>query len=321
MREWLEETFGIKSWIVQNGGPFFELFRVPLTHLLDNTENLFQDWLPYPVMLALFFLLGWRLAGWRVGLFALAGMFFIGLVGHWDLAMTTLATVLTAVLVCGAGGGLLGIVAARSDRAEAVIRPILDAMQTTPSYVYLVPVVMFFGIGKVPGLIATIIFALPPMVRLTNLGIRQVPFETVEAARAFGATSLQLLLDVQLPMAMRTIMAGLNQTLMLAMAMVVVAALIGAAGLGQEVFIGLSRLRVGQAATGGVSIVILAIILDRISQGLGKPRDGGGGGQVRATLSSLRRFGAALRLAPARNGQSAEPAGASAGSVGSGKQD
>ncbi len=174
------------------------------------------------------------------------------------------------MLFCAVIGIPAGILAARSNLVWKVLRPVLDIMQTIPSFVYLVPIVMLFGVGMAPGIIATIIFALPPIVRLTNLGIRNVRGDLVEAAQAFGSTGWQMLIDLQIPLAMRTIMAGLNQTLMLALSMVVIAALIGAGGLGLVVNTGLGRLDVGGATAGGVGIVILAIVLDRITQGFGE---------------------------------------------------
>jgi glycine betaine/proline transport system permease protein len=189
--------------------------------------------------------------------------------------MVTLAMVVTAVVFCLIVGVPLGILAARSDRWAAVLRPLLDIMQTIPSFVYLVPIVMLFGVGIVPAVIATIIFALPPLVRLTNLGIRQVQSELIEAGQAFGSTPRQILWEIQLPLAMRTIMTGVNQTLMLALSMVVIGALIGAGGLGLTVYTGLGRLDIGYASIGGLGIVLMAIILDRITQamaGEGRPR-------------------------------------------------
>jgi glycine betaine/proline transport system permease protein len=174
------------------------------------------------------------------------------------------------VLFCLVLGLPTGIWLARSDRAAQAMRPLLDAMQTTPAFVYLVPIVMLFGIGNVPGVVVTIIFALPPLIRLTNLGIRQVPADLVEAARAFGASPRQLLLKVQLPLALPTIMAGVNQTLMLALSMVVIASMIAVGGLGQMVLRGIGRLDMGLATVGGVGIVLLAIILDRMTQSLGR---------------------------------------------------
>ncbi|HPU21168.1 MAG TPA: ABC transporter permease subunit, partial [Alicycliphilus sp.] len=169
----------------------------------------------------------------------------------------------------------LGIWLASSDRAQRWMRPLLDAMQTTPAFVYLVPVVMLFGIGNVPGVIVTIVFALPPLVRLTNLGLRQVRPDLVEASRAYGASPTQLLLKVQLPLAMPSIMAGINQTLMLSLSMVVIASMIAVGGLGQMVLRGIGRLDMGLATVGGLGIVLLAIVLDRITQAMGEPRRGG----------------------------------------------
>jgi glycine betaine/proline transport system permease protein len=194
-------------------------------------------------------------------------MAFMGL--H-ELAMITLAVVFTATIISVGLGVPLGILGARSDRFDGLIRPVLDMMQTMPSFVYLIPAVMLFGIGKVPAVIATVIYAIPPIIRLTNLGIRQVDPEVVEAARSFGTTYRQLLFKVQLPMAVPTIMAGLNQTIMMGLAMVVVASMIGAGGLGDEVLRGINRLEVGRGTMAGIGIVVLAIIIDRITQGMVK---------------------------------------------------
>ena len=185
-------------------------------------------------------------------------------------AMVTLALVLTALLFCILIGLPLGIWLARSQRAARIVRPLLDAMQTTPAFDYLVPIVMLFGIGNVPGVVVTIIFALPPIVRLTILGIKQVPADLIEASESFGASPRQLLFKVQLPLAMPTIMAGVNQTLMLALSMVVIASMIAVGGLGQMVLRGIGRLDMGLATVGGVGIVILAIILDRLTQSFGR---------------------------------------------------
>jgi glycine betaine/proline transport system permease protein len=199
-------------------------------------------------------------------------MAIVGLIGAWSEAMVTLSLVITSVAFCLLIGLPVGIWLARSERATVIMRPILDAMQTTPAFVYLVPVVMLFGIGNVPGVVVTIIFALPPLIRLTSLGIRQVPEDLVEAARSFGASPRQLLFKVQLPLAMPTIMAGVNQTLMLALSMVVIASMIAVGGLGQMVLRGIGRLDMGLATIGGVGIVILAIILDRMTQAMGSAR-------------------------------------------------
>ena len=223
---------------------------------------------PVLVVMAIITAIAWRAAGRNVAIFTLVSLLVVDTMGVWDQTMTTLSMILTAVAFCIVVGVPLGIVAARSDAFATGIRPVLDIMQTIPPFVYLVPIVMLFGVGMVPGVIATIIFALPPVIRLTNLGIRQVQEELVEAALAFGATPRMILWSIQVPLAMRTIMTGVNQTLMLALSMAVIAALIGAAGLGLTVVTGLGRLDVGRATEGGLGIVLLAIILDRITQGL-----------------------------------------------------
>jgi glycine betaine/proline transport system permease protein len=200
-------------------------------------------------------------------------MLTVLVLGIFDMAMTTLALLIVATLLSVILGVPSGVLAARSDRYNAFQRPILDMMQTMPSFVYLIPVLMLFGLGKVPAIIATVIYAVPPIIRLTNLGIRQVDENIVEAARSFGTTYYQLLFKVQIPLAMPTVMAGLNQTIMMALAMVVIAAIIGSGGLGVEVLNGIARLDVGRGVIGGIGIVVMAIILDRITQGLAKTRD------------------------------------------------
>lgn len=261
----------VKDWLVPNFRPFFRSLQWPVTQVLNNLV-LFLNATPMPIFTAILSFIAWRSAGRAVAIFSLLALCFIDMIGLWSETMTTLAMVLTAVFFCVAIGVPLGILAARSDLFEKIQRPILDIMQTIPSFVYLVPIVMLFGVGLVPGIIATIIFALPPIIRLTNLGIRNVRADLTEAAISFGATSWQALYEVQFPLAMRTIMAGLNQTLMLALSMVVITALIGAGGLGLVVFTGLGRLDVGNATAGGIGIVLLAIILDRISQSLGEKK-------------------------------------------------
>jgi glycine betaine/proline transport system permease protein len=236
----------------------------------------FLLWLPWWLMIAGVGLLAWRLVGGRIGSFAALSMFGVAFFGLHDLSMQTLAIVLTATLIAVGIGLPVGILAAKSDKFEAVMRPLLDVMQTLPSFVYLIPALMLLGMGRVPAVMATVIYAIPPMIRLTNLGIRQVDPEVVEAAKSFGSTSLQLLLKVQLPMARPSIMAGVNQTVMMALAMVVIAAMIGAKGLGVEVFNGIARLDIGRGVIGGFGIVVMAVVIDRITQGLAKPRQARG---------------------------------------------
>lgn len=263
--DWVE--FLIKDWLVPNFRWVFQGLQKPVAWLLNGME---AGLLATPVLLLIAVITGiaWRTAGRNVAIFTVVSLVVIDMMGVWDQTMTTLSMILTAVAFCIAVGVPLGIVAARSDPFATGIRPVLDIMQTIPPFVYLVPIVMLFGVGMVPGVIATIIFALPPVIRLTNLGIRQVQEELVEAAYAFGATPRMILWVIQVPLAMRTIMTGVNQTLMLALSMAVIAALIGAAGLGLTVVTGLGRLDVGRATEGGLGIVLLAIILDRITQAL-----------------------------------------------------
>ncbi len=267
--DWI--NFIVRDWLVPNFRPFFRSLQWPISQVLNSLDAVLQA-TPMLVFTALLAFLAWRVAGRGVAIFTILALSFIDMIGLWPPTMTTLAMIVTAVFFCTVIGIPLGILAARSDRFFAVVRPVLDIMQTVPSFVYLVPIVMLFGVGMVPGIIATIIFALPPIIRLTNLGIRNVREDLVEAAYAFGSTPRQVLWEVQFPLALRTIMAGLNQTLMLALSMVVIAALIGAGGLGLTVYTGLGRLDVGTATAGGVGIVLLAIILDRITQALGEHR-------------------------------------------------
>lgn len=263
--EWVNAF--VRGWLVPNFRPFFRAAQVPISTVLVWLDTFFR-FVPMIVMTAGFTLAAWKTAGRGMALFTVLGFAFIDMIGLWDHTMTTLAMVVTSVLFCAVVGVPAGILSARSDLVWRIVRPVLDIMQTIPSFVYLVPIVMLFGVGMAPGIIATIIFALPPVVRLTNLGIRNVRGDLIEASEAFGSTGWQMLWDLQLPLALRTIMAGLNQTLMLALSMVVIAALIGAGGLGLVVNTGLGRLDVGGATAGGVGIVILAIVLDRITQGL-----------------------------------------------------
>ncbi|MCH4564403.1 proline/glycine betaine ABC transporter permease [Halomonas sp. EGI 63088] len=271
VRQWITDAV---NWIVGNFRDFFRTYvSPPVRGVMGFTQTTLAG-IPPGLFLIGIFLIGWRAASWRVGLFSLIAFALVGFIGVWDALVVTLSLVATAVLFCIIIGLPLGILCSRSDRFANAMRPILDIMQTTPPFVYLVPAVMLFSIGNVPGLIATIIFAMPPMIRLTNLGIRQVRQEYIEAAVAFGSTPRQILWKVQFPLAMPTIMAGLNQTIMLALSMVVIAAIIGAGGLGLEVYAGLERLNIGQAFVGGIGIVLLAMVLDRITQGLGEKGPG-----------------------------------------------
>ncbi len=284
-------------WTVEHFRPLFQAIRWPIDATLTGVENTLLA-TPHLLILVVVGLVAWQAGGRRLAIGSVLSMVTIGLIGVWDESMITLALVLTAVLFCLLIGLPIGIWLARSERANTIVRPILDAMQTTPAFVYLVPVVMLFGIGNVPGVVVTIVFALPPLIRLTTLGIRQVPTDLIEAARSFGASPRQLLLRVQLPLAMPTIMAGVNQTLMLALSMVVIASMIAVGGLGQMVLRGIGRLDMGLATIGGLGIVLLAIMLDRITQSIGVDERNGGGrhwyqrgpvGKVRHFLSKRRR--------------------------------
>ncbi|CNK07358.1 glycine betaine/L-proline ABC transporter permease ProW [Yersinia aldovae] len=274
-------THGI-DWVVLHFRPLFQGIRVPVDFILSGFQHLLLG-MPAPVAILVFALIAWQFSTLGMGVATLVSLIAIGAIGAWSQAMVTLALVLTSLFFCILIGLPLGIWLARSNNAARIIRPLLDAMQTTPAFVYLVPIVMLFGIGNVPGVVVTIIFALPPIVRLTILGIKQVPEDLIEAAESFGANPRQMLFKVQLPLAMPTIMAGVNQTLMLALSMVVIASMIAVGGLGQMVLRGIGRLDMGLAAVGGVGIVILAIILDRLTQSLGRDRRTKGVGRWYAT--------------------------------------
>jgi glycine betaine/proline transport system permease protein len=204
-----------------------------------------------------------------LGVAMAVGLWFVGTLGLWTQAMQTVAIMIVAVVLAVVIGIPFGVITAKSDRARTVINPVLDLMQTIPSFVYLIPAVMLFGLGKIPAVLATVIYATPPLIRLTDLGIRYVDAEVVEASRAFGANRWQLLTGVQIPLALPSIMQGINQTMMMALAMVVIASMIGARGVGETVLLGLQRNDAGQGLIGGIAIVILAIIFDRISQAAG----------------------------------------------------
>ncbi|EOB3111151.1 glycine betaine/L-proline ABC transporter permease ProW [Yersinia enterocolitica] len=274
-------THGI-DWVVLHFRPLFQGIRVPVDFILSGFQHLLLG-MPAPVAILVFALIAWQFSTLGMGVATLVSLIAIGAIGAWSQAMVTLALVLTSLFFCILIGLPLGIWLARSNNAARIIRPLLDAMQTTPAFVYLVPIVMLFGIGNVPGVVVTIIFALPPIVRLTILGIKQVPADLIEAAESFGANPRQMLFKVQLPLAMPTIMAGVNQTLMLALSMVVIASMIAVGGLGQMVLRGIGRLDMGLAAVGGVGIVILAIILDCLTQSLGRDRRSKGVGRWYAT--------------------------------------
>ena len=264
--EWVQDFV---NWLVLNYRDIFQAIKAPIELCLKGFEWFFTFLHP-AVVIVLFAYAAWRFVGKKTTVFTILSLLLIGYLGLWEETMITLAMVISSVFFCAIAGIPLGIMSGRSDRFELFLRPALDAMQTIPPFVYLVPVVMLFSIGTVSGILATIVFALPPIVRLTSLGIRQVHPELIEAALAFGATPWQVLRKVQFPLALPSIMAGLNQTLMMALSMVVIAALIGAGGLGNPVVQGLNTLEIGLATIGGLAIVLLAMMLDRITQGFAK---------------------------------------------------
>ncbi|AAO36817.1 glycine/betaine ABC transporter permease [Clostridium tetani] len=262
----------IVEWLKTNIEPFFNLIKVIHEALINGLEDILM-FPPSIVVIILFALLAYKLADKRVAIFTFVGLFFIDSMQLWNQTMQTLALVLVSALIALLIGVPFGIMSARNEKANKILRPILDFMQTMPAFVYLIPAVLFFGMGKVPGAIATVIFSMPPAVRLTNLGIRQVPDEVVEAAKSFGSTPKQMLYKVQLPIALPTILAGVNQTIMLALSMVVVSAMIGAGGLGREVYQGITQLKIGQGFESGLAVVILAMILDRMTQSLANNKE------------------------------------------------
>ncbi|KAA0571811.1 proline/glycine betaine ABC transporter permease [Azospirillum sp. Sh1] len=285
--EWLSETIGggiargsewLVNTILDHGQPALSVIAAAVDGLGETLDGLLLGVPPWLLALVLA-----AIALWRVGrgfalftLLALGGIFVMGL---WEPTVSTLGLVLASTALSLIGGVPLGIWMARSKLADGLGKTLLDLMQTMPAFVYLIPAVLFFGLGRVPGIIATVVFAMPPAVRLTALGIRQVPVELVEAGRAFGCRQHQLLFKVQLPNALPSIMAGVNQTMMMALSMIVVASMIGAGGLGNVVLQGIQRLDIGLGVQSGLSVVFLAVVLDRITQsfgrGFGRPASAG----------------------------------------------
>ena len=260
------------DWINDNFEWLLEFLATVLDWLVTSVTDLLLV-IPALVLVVIFALLGLLVRSWELALGTLVTFLLIIAMDQWGTAMQTLALVMIATLVAILVAVPIGILAARSDRVSAVVRPVLDFMQTMPAFVYLIPAVVFFGIGVVPGVFATVIFALPPGVRLTELGIRGVDAETVEAGQAFGATPRQILRGIQLPLAMPTIMAGVNQVIMLSLSMAVIAGIAGADGLGKEVVASISTLDGPQGIEAGLGVVIIAIYLDRLTAALGRPGD------------------------------------------------
>lgn len=264
--QWVE---ALVNYLGIHLGGLFDGISLLINSMVDLFGAVFTG-LPSWSLILLFTLIAWRLGRLPIALFTCGGLFLILNMGYWENTMETLALVLTAAAISIFIGIPTGILCARKNSVCNLVTPVLDFMQTMPAFVYLIPAIFFFGLGKVPGVIASVIFAMPPTIRLTNLGIRQVPAELVEAADAFGSTPAQKLLKVQLPLAKPTIMAGINQCIMLALSMVVIASMIGAKGLGADVYRAVTQIKIGEGFEAGLAIVILAIMLDRMTQNIGK---------------------------------------------------
>lgn len=254
------------DWMVLRFEAFFDAITLGLREALNLFEALLVG-VPWPLAALLTVALAWRAAGWKVAAFSVLALAYLGLFGYWEKSMSTLSLVMTSALLCVLAGAPLGIWCGKDERVYSMVKPVLDFMQTMPSFVYLIPAVAFFSIGKPPGVFATVIFAMPPMIRLAALGIQQVPHDVKEAALAFGATSWELLVKVELPLATPSLLAGLNQTIMMSLSMVIVASMIGAGGLGYDVLKALRQLNTGEGMLAGTAIVVCAMILDRIVQG------------------------------------------------------
>lgn len=257
------------DWLDVNFSGIFDAISSVILWFMVLMES-FLIWLPWWSIILVIFLLGWRFGSAIAGVVFGLLLIIIGSFGYWDYMMMTLSIVLASVAISLLLGIPSGILMAYSRTLQIIMRPILDAMQTMPSFVYLIPAMIFFGMGKVPAVFATIVYAIPPVIRLTDLAIRRVSKEMVEAAHSFGSNPWQILIKVQLPQALPTIMTGINQTTMMALSMVVIASMIGAQGLGMEVLISINRIDIAQGFEAGLSIVILAIIIDRITQGITK---------------------------------------------------
>lgn len=264
-----EWVLWVVDFLKENLRPFFDGVASSLKWLTDHVIDLLSMGSPF-ILIAIIAVLAWWISGWKLGIFTLVGLGIINNLDYWDDTITTLTLILVSVLIAIIIAIPIGVWMSQNQTAQAIISPILDFMQTMPAFVYLIPAVIFFGISVVPGIIATIIFSMPPAVRMTNLGIRQVDEELIEASNSYGATTWQRLRKVQIPLAMPNIMAGINQTIMLSLSMVVIASLVGAPGLGTIVYRAVTQVKVGVGFESGLALVILAMILDRITQGATK---------------------------------------------------
>ena len=265
--EWVSRVL---DWLTDNAEAVFDALSAAMGWVIQLLVDILLA-PPALVMILIFALIAWFVRSWQLALGTLVSFALIASMRQWENAMLTLALVLVATIVAVGIAVPIGIAAARNDRVSAVVKPLLDFMQTMPAFVYLIPAIIFFSVGVVPGLFATVIFALPPGVRFTELGIRQVDSETVEAGQAFGATPRQILRGIQIPLATPTIMAGVNQVIMLALSMAVIAGFVGADGLGKEVVASIASLNIPQGVEAGLGVVVLAIFLDRLTGALGDP--------------------------------------------------
>lgn len=270
--EFLKFEFGIYvdhfiKWLINNFAGFFNALEEGILWFLLRVDSGLQ-YLPWWLVIIGVFIMGWRIKKLSSGLIFAVMLFLVGSFGLWSLMMATLAVVLTSVVMSLILGLPIGIIMGYSSKVEMIIKPILDGMQTMPSFVYLIPAIMLFELGRVPAVFATTIYAIAPVIRLTNLGIRNVSKEMVEAAHSFGSSPWQILFKVELPQALPTIMTGVNQTTMMAMSMVVIASMVGAQGLGREVLQAINRIDIARGTEAGLAIVIMAIIIDRLTQGI-----------------------------------------------------
>lgn len=269
-RPWRRAIDDSLNWVVRNWGDEFEAAAYPLLMLLNFIEDVLIA-TPWWLIMAILVSVAWLATRrWQLPVIVLVSLLFLGIMELWEDSMTTMALMIAATLTAIIFSIPLGVWMSRSGKVRQVITPLLDLMQTMPSFVYLIPTVMIFGPGKIPALIATIVYAAPPLVRLTDLGLRSVDPAVMEASRAFGTTPSQRLFGVQIPLSLPTILAGVNQTTMMALAMVVIASMIGAGGLGYQVLQGIGRLEVSRGLFAGLGIVVLAIVFDRITQSFGK---------------------------------------------------
>ncbi|NYF98953.1 ABC transporter permease [Janibacter cremeus] len=267
--EWAES---ILDWLTTNAAGLFDAIKMATGWLVESLDSVLLAPTPIVVIIVVT-ALAWLVRSWQFAIATALGFALVASMDQWHNAMLTLSLVIIAVVVAVIIAVPIGIAAARSDGVSTAIRPLLDFMQTMPAFVYLIPAIIFFGVGAVPGVFATVIFSLPPGVRFTELGIRQVDSETVEAGAAFGATQSQILRGIQIPLAIPTIMAGITQVIMLALSMAVIAGMVGADGLGKEVVSAISTQNIPQGVEAGLGVVVLAIFLDRVSVALGNSGD------------------------------------------------